>query len=187
MNRLIILMGTSCSGKSTIANELEKNGYQKLNFDEIIHELYPHRSNQELLPQEIQDAYHVLGQRANEILKHDKLVVDEWFYLDNSFDWFKEKIDDFEEGQVHFFELDADLDTILERYKTKTGFVPEEIVIKNYNLTHDHKGVYYRTYKPIVVDTKDKSIEYIVNYIITQLDLTLWDRARQKTKDQPQE
>ncbi|MFH1916596.1 MAG: AAA family ATPase [Nanoarchaeota archaeon] len=183
MNELIILMGTSGAGKSSVARALSKKGYVTLCFDDVI-KAYDKPYNQ-LSEAELKDAYEMFGKLANSALKVDDVVVDEWFYLDNSYDWFSSQIEGYDEDKVHFFELEADLETILERNAHKRSPAPPDVVKSHYDLTRTKRGTYYVKYRPIVIHTEHLPVSLVAEAVLAHLNLKEYINNHEKLKDQP--
>lgn len=171
-HKLLVLMGTTGAGKSSVTKELSKVGYISLSFDEVIKEMYPGKDNLKLTQDEIVEAYGKLGEEASKLLKRSHVVVDEWFYIEGSFDWFRSKLDDLNKEDIFFFQLDADLDSIIARHSHEGFHTPREIVEKHYKLTHEKPGRYYIEYKPILIDTTDTSPTNAAQMIIAHVALS---------------
>ena len=177
---LVILFGTTGVGKSSVVESLGKKGYVGLSLDGIIQRLFS-KSNNDLNEGEIVRAYNELGQQTSHYLTQKNVVVDEWFYNDNSFDLFFSKIAD-EEIDVYMFHLKAPLNDVQKRNRMKIEPLPQDTVERHHNLTLNKPGRYYKELGLIEIETGNMSPEcvanHILNYIIFQNQMHIQDSLR---------
>ncbi|MEK6960809.1 MAG: AAA family ATPase [Nanoarchaeota archaeon] len=170
MANLIVLLGTTGVGKSTVSDVFEKKGYQGISLDRIIKRMYPKKDNNNLSEEEIIAAYKKLGDEVEESLKNDKdVVVDEWFYLDNSFDYFFSRIKSPHKHHIFYFHLVADLEEVVKRNEKKPKPLPEDSVREQYRLTLHSPGMYYRKLHPVEVRTDRLTPSEIVDNLLSQV------------------
>ncbi len=182
MKELIVLIGPSDIKKTRVAKLLNNSGYYNISLDELISKKFPNKSHRELTLEEIKEAYEELGEKTNELLKIHGVVIDDCFYLDNSFDWFKSKVNNYDEEKVFFFKLDYDLNKVLEKNQLSLN-KEKESIITNYNLTYEKSGNYHVKYNPISIDSTSNKAEDIVALIIKHMELRRYQYIINKTKD----
>ena len=182
MANLIILMGTSGVGKTSVAKELTKKDYRHINFDELVKKLFAPRKNWELTGEEIKAAYFELGKQTNELLKISSVVIDEWFYLENTYDWFRTQITSIESDNIFCFQLDCDLKTIIERNENRQNPIPKAMLIKHYHMTYDKPSVSYEKLMPTKIDASHPP-EFTAGSINTLIQLQWTIRMQKKLSD----
>jgi len=184
MANLIVLLGTTGVGKSTVSEMLEKKGYHSISLDRIIKHMYPKKDNNNLTEEEIIAAYKKLGDETEESLTNKRdVVVDEWFYLDNSFDYFISRIKKPHKHNVFYFHLVADLEEVLRRNEKKSKPLPEKSVREQYKLTLHSPGMYYKKLRPVEVRT-DKLppsdvVDNLLNQILFRHKMLIEDRLKE--------
>jgi deoxyadenosine/deoxycytidine kinase len=166
-NHIVVLMGTSGVGKSSVARSLEDNGYSRVSLDDIIHRMREGCDNDSLKGHEVNQAYLELSKQVAQALESSNVVVDEWFYNEGTLDVFLTDIDP--HTPVHYFHLTGDLDTLLERARSDPN--PKRLgkVEKHYGMTYDKPGRYYRELPLRTIDIAGKSPHDIKALITKQV------------------
>lgn len=183
MANLIILLGTTGVGKSSVSEILEKKGYRGISLDKIIRQMYPKKDNNNLTEEEIIAAYRRLGDEVEESLQKDKdVVVDEWFYLDNSFDYFFKQIKRPHRHNVFYFHLVADLEEVIRRNQKKPKPLHEDSLREQYRLTMHSPGIYYKKLRPVEVKTNKLTpaevVENLLNHILFRHKIEIEERLK---------
>lgn len=123
--RLLILIGLQAGGKSTLADELVKLGYVRLNADQVRAELNGSEESQH----DNQAVYALVEQRLHEALLRGKRVVLDLTNLTHK--GRAQFLDVARQLRVmpHYLLMDTPLEVCLQRNRARARFVPEDVII----------------------------------------------------------
>ena len=127
MAQVTLLCGPSCAGKSTLARELERDGYVLLSFDATAWDA-GHREHP--VPQHVADAVHAeLTERLLSLVAQGRdVVVDTSFWSRASRDRYRTVLAPTGVVPVVWF-LDVPRDVVLARLARRRGAGPHDVVV----------------------------------------------------------
>ena len=153
MPKLIILIGVPGSGKTTLAAKIAEKGFHCLNADSIREELYGDAAEQG----DKEEVFGIFFQRLEAAFeKKLSIIIDNTNLNPKQRKPILEKASQFGYKDVQLWLLDIPLDLCLERNKSRTRIVPEDIV-SNMHSELNRAGRPKRTEGKVVIirPTKD--------------------------------
>ncbi|HLC84439.1 MAG TPA: AAA family ATPase [Candidatus Nanoarchaeia archaeon] len=170
MTQLLLLYGPSGVGKSTIAQGLASYGFASVELDYILANTIK-KATADLSAEDIAQLYRVVGTIADHLLPYTHVVVPEWFYRDESADLVLAQLSKPAEVKISHVELMASRQDILARNKSKKTPIPEDAVLRNFEMMTDLRGKNYIRYDPRPIMTSAKTSDQVLSELLAYLNL----------------
>jgi len=125
MKKLIVMVGVPASGKSTLSKKLIEKGFHYMNADSIRLEMY----GDEIIQGDKEEVFNLFFQRLEEALKQElDIVVDNTNLNQKQRKPILDRAKNAGYTDVQLWLLDVPLELCIERNKSRTRQVPEDII-----------------------------------------------------------